>query len=360
MLGKSGKTSKTSKAEGSGGWGYTPPLGGWAQPPALGPVVIIIPEPAPTGQAQTKPKPVTPQIEEPGTIVDIAVANEDLSTLVAAIDAAGLVETIAGEGPFTVFAPTNEAFSALPEGTVDSLLLPENTKQLQDILKYHFVAASAPSSSLESGDVMTVNGDLVRVTVSDAGITVNDANVITADIMASNGVIHVIDKVLLPPPPKPKPVPSSGKPGLGKPVGKPSWSGGWMPPPSPPIPKPIECDEYDGSSNHWGGGYDPCKVKQLPTHSPTYETVDTYFPTFATPSPSTPSPSTSPSTAPSNQPSSTPSEFVELYSYKPTTLPPSESPTLLPTLNPTLEPTVSTESPTIQPTMQPTADEEDT
>jgi uncharacterized surface protein with fasciclin (FAS1) repeats/alpha-tubulin suppressor-like RCC1 family protein len=137
--------------------------------------------------------------EESGTIVDIAVANEDLSTLVAAIDAAGLVETIAGEGPFTVFAPTNEAFSALPEGTVDSLLLPENTEQLQDILKYHVVAESAPSSSLESGDIETLNGDSVTVTVSDAGITVNDANVITADIMASNGVIHVIDKVLLPP-----------------------------------------------------------------------------------------------------------------------------------------------------------------
>ena len=200
----------------------------------------------------------------PGTIVDIAVANEDLSTLVAAIDAAGLVETIAGEGPFTVFAPTNEAFDALPEGTVDTLLLPKNIEQLQTILKYHVIAMSAPSSSLVSGDVMTVNGYLVTIAVSDAGIMVNDANVITADIMASNGVIHVIDKVLLPPPPKPKPAPS-GKPGLGKPAGKPSWGSSWMPPPPPSIPKPIECDRYGGSSNHWGSSYDPCKVKQLPT-----------------------------------------------------------------------------------------------
>jgi uncharacterized surface protein with fasciclin (FAS1) repeats len=200
----------------------------------------------------------------PGTIVDIAVANQDLSALVAAVTAAALVETLSGPGPFTVFAPTNEAFAALPTEIVNSLLLPENIEQLQTILKYHVIATSAPSSSFVGGDVMTVNGDLVTIAVSDAGIMVNDANVITADIMASNGVIHVIDKVLLPPPPKPKPAPS-GKPGLGKPAGKPSWGSSWMPPPPPSIPKPIECDKYGGSSNHWGSSYDPCKVKQLPT-----------------------------------------------------------------------------------------------
>ena len=133
------------------------------------------------------------------TIVDLGIANPDFSTLVAAVTAAGLVETLAGEGPFTLFAPTNDAFGSLPEGTVDTLLLPENIDQLTDILKYHVVSGSVPSSSIESGDVETLNGDSITVDVSDAGIMVNDANVITADIMASNGVIHVIDKVLLPP-----------------------------------------------------------------------------------------------------------------------------------------------------------------
>ena len=102
----------------------------------------------------------------------------------------------------TVFiAPTDEAFAALPEGTVESLLLPENIEQLQDILKYHVVAAYALSSDLVSGEVETLKGDYsVTITVSDSRIIVNDANVISADIEASNGVIHVIDKVLLPPP----------------------------------------------------------------------------------------------------------------------------------------------------------------
>ena len=134
--------------------------------------------------------------EEPGTIVDVGIANPDFSNLVAA---AGLVETLSGEGPFTVFAPTNEAIAALPEGTVESLLLPENIEQLQDILKYHVVAGLAPSSSLESGDVETLNGESVTIEVSNSGITVNDATVTAADVMASNGVIHAINAVLLPP-----------------------------------------------------------------------------------------------------------------------------------------------------------------
>ncbi len=99
----------------------------------------------------------------------------------------------------SIAAPTNEAFAALPEGTVESLLLPENIEQLRDVLKYHVVAGLAPSSSLTSGAVNTLNGDSVTITVSDAAIIVNDAFVITADIMASNGIIHVIDTVLLPP-----------------------------------------------------------------------------------------------------------------------------------------------------------------
>ncbi|KAL3778099.1 hypothetical protein ACHAW5_004093 [Stephanodiscus triporus] len=95
-------------------------------------------------------------------------------------------------------ALTNEAFTALPEGTVESLLLPKKI-ELQDILKYHIVAGLYPSSDIQTGDIYTLNGDSVLITVSDLGILVNDAKIITADIMASNGVIHIIDKVLLPP-----------------------------------------------------------------------------------------------------------------------------------------------------------------
>jgi uncharacterized surface protein with fasciclin (FAS1) repeats len=138
-------------------------------------------------------------MEDPGTIIDLGIANPDFSTLVAAVTAAGLVETLSGEGPFTLFAPTNEAFAALPAEVTDPLLLPENVDQLVNILKYHLVAGSVLSSSLESGDVQTLSGDSVTIEVSDSGVTVNDATVTTADVIASNGVVHVIDKVLLPP-----------------------------------------------------------------------------------------------------------------------------------------------------------------
>jgi uncharacterized surface protein with fasciclin (FAS1) repeats len=155
--------------------------------------------PAPTEHPAPYPETeVYPEggMEEPGSWLN---ANPDFSTLVAAVTAAGLVETLSGEGPFTVFAPTNDAFGSLPEGTVDTLLLPENIDQLTDILKYHVVSGYFPSSSIESGvwTVETLNGDSITVDVSDAGIMVNDANVIRADIMASNGVIHVIDKLLM-------------------------------------------------------------------------------------------------------------------------------------------------------------------
>eukprot|EP00571_Detonula_confervacea_P012369 CAMPEP_0172302678 /NCGR_PEP_ID=MMETSP1058-20130122/4338_1 /TAXON_ID=83371 /ORGANISM="Detonula confervacea, Strain CCMP 353" /LENGTH=613 /DNA_ID=CAMNT_0013013237 /DNA_START=173 /DNA_END=2011 /DNA_ORIENTATION=+ len=133
------------------------------------------------------------------TIVDIASGNEDFSTLVEAVTAAGLGDALSGDGPMTVFAPTNEAFAALPAGTLDNLLLPENKDALAKILTYHIVAANAHSSSLASGDVKTLNGESVALGVSDAGVMVNGANVIRPDIIASNGIIHVIDKVLLPP-----------------------------------------------------------------------------------------------------------------------------------------------------------------
>jgi uncharacterized surface protein with fasciclin (FAS1) repeats len=133
-------------------------------------------------------------------IVDIASSNDDFSTLVAAVSAAGLVETLKGDGPFTVFAPTNAAFAALPAGTVESLLLPENKDQLVAILTYHVVPGAVTSDQLAGQrlDVATVNGAEVHID-GRKGVKVNRSRVTTADIIASNGVIHVIDRVLLPP-----------------------------------------------------------------------------------------------------------------------------------------------------------------
>jgi len=120
------------------------------------------------------------------------------TTLVAAVQAAGLVDTLTGEGPFTVFAPTDDAFAALPEGTVESLLLPENKDQLVAILTYHVVPGKVMSTDLSDGMMAaTVEGSDVTIDLSD-GVMVNGANVVTADIETSNGVIHVIDSVILP------------------------------------------------------------------------------------------------------------------------------------------------------------------
>jgi len=133
-----------------------------------------------------------------GTIVEIAASNPDFSTLVAAVDAAGLVETLNGPGPFTVFAPTNEAFAALPPGVLDALLLPENKDLLIQILTYHAVPGTVMAADVMAGDVATVEGQNITI-ATDGGVTVNGAAVVQTDIVASNGVIHVIDAVLLPP-----------------------------------------------------------------------------------------------------------------------------------------------------------------
>ena len=131
-------------------------------------------------------------------IVDTAVEAGSFTTLVAAVQAAGLVETLKGEGPFTVFAPTDEAFAALPEGTVENLLLPENKDQLVSILTYHVVPGKVMSGDLSDGMMATtVQGSDVTIDL-DNGVMVQDATVVTPDIEASNGVIHVIDKVILP------------------------------------------------------------------------------------------------------------------------------------------------------------------
>ena len=133
-----------------------------------------------------------------GTIVDVASNTEGFSTLVAAVGAAGLAETLSGEGPFTVFAPTDEAFAALPEGVLDALLLPENKDVLAKILTYHVVAGQVLAADVTDGDVPTVEGQTIALSTAD-GVTVNGAKVVQADVMADNGVIHVIDAVILPP-----------------------------------------------------------------------------------------------------------------------------------------------------------------
>ena len=132
-------------------------------------------------------------------IVDTAVAAGDFTTLVAAVQAAGLVDTLKDEGPFTVFAPTDAAFAALPARTVETLLKPENKDQLVSILTYHVVPGAVMSSDLTEGMMAaTVQGANVTFTL-DGGAKINDANITKADIAASNGVIHVIDKVIMPP-----------------------------------------------------------------------------------------------------------------------------------------------------------------
>jgi uncharacterized surface protein with fasciclin (FAS1) repeats len=133
-----------------------------------------------------------------GTIVDVAVSAGNFTTLVAAVTAADLVETLSGTGPFTVFAPTDEAFAALPAGVLDALLLPENKALLAQILTYHVVSGMVMAADITDGDVATVEGSNVML-VTTSGVKVNDANVVTADVAASNGVIHAIDAVILPP-----------------------------------------------------------------------------------------------------------------------------------------------------------------
>merc|ERR1719182_389849 len=136
------------------------------------------------------------------TIVDLAVATPDLSTLVTAVKAGGLVDTLSGAGPFTVFAPTNEAFARLPKGTLDYLLKPENKAKLVDILTYHVASGAVKSTDLKNDEkITTVEGKQVEARIYGGGkyVYINNARVTTADVAASNGVVHIIDHVLLPP-----------------------------------------------------------------------------------------------------------------------------------------------------------------
>jgi len=139
-------------------------------------------------QAQTKP----------GDIVAVASEAKNLTTLVTAVKAAGLVETLQGTGPFTVFAPTDAAFAKLPKDTLENLLKPENKEKLVAILTYHVVPGKVPAADVKSGEVKTVNGKKLDVKVTGGVVTVDGAKVLTTDIPASNGVIHLIDTVVMP------------------------------------------------------------------------------------------------------------------------------------------------------------------
>lgn len=132
-------------------------------------------------------------------LVEVAAGNENFKTLVAAVTAAGLVDALAGEGPFTVFAPVDTAFQALPEGTVETLVKPENKETLTGILTYHVVAGLVHASDLSDGQVVTtLNGQTLAVSIQDGVVKINNATVIIPDVEASNGVVHAIDMVLMP------------------------------------------------------------------------------------------------------------------------------------------------------------------
>jgi uncharacterized surface protein with fasciclin (FAS1) repeats len=131
-------------------------------------------------------------------IVDTAVESGSFNTLVAAVKAAGLVDALKGDGPFTVFAPSDEAFAKLPEGTVESLLLPENKSKLVAILTYHVVSGKILSSDVKTGRVETLQGSQLRVSKKKGALMVDQARIVATDVTASNGVIHVIDEVIMP------------------------------------------------------------------------------------------------------------------------------------------------------------------
>jgi uncharacterized surface protein with fasciclin (FAS1) repeats len=161
----------------------------------------------PSGGSMSNPSTTTPggSMSTPAkkaptgkTIVSVAAGNKNFTTLVKALKAADLVDTLSAEGPYTVFAPTNAAFAKLPKATLAKLLKPENQEQLKKVLTYHVVPGAVTSKQLKSGAVATVEGSNVTVKIKGKKVMINNANVILADVKASNGVIHAIDTVLMP------------------------------------------------------------------------------------------------------------------------------------------------------------------
>ena len=168
---------------------------------ACSPAATETPAAAAPATMAAEPAAAPPAVESKD-IVDTAIAAGSFKTLVAAVQAAGLEQTLRGAGPFTVFAPTDAAFAALPAGTVEDLLKPENKDKLVSILTYHVLAGKVMASEIagKTLEPATVQGATLKaVGAADGSVTINDAKVVTADIAASNGVIHVIDKVILPP-----------------------------------------------------------------------------------------------------------------------------------------------------------------
>jgi uncharacterized surface protein with fasciclin (FAS1) repeats len=156
-------------------------------------------KPAEDTTATKVEEPAPAPAEAPKDVVDVAIASADHTTLVSAVQAAGLVETLKGAGPFTVFAPTNAAFNALPAGTVEDLLKPEKKAELTSILTYHVVPGAIKAADLKDGQkVKTVQGAELTVSIKDGKVMIDGANVTAADLTASNGVIHVIDAVVTP------------------------------------------------------------------------------------------------------------------------------------------------------------------
>jgi uncharacterized surface protein with fasciclin (FAS1) repeats len=161
-------------------------------------------ESSPAQDAQTETSSPAPAEETDMTIAEIVGQENEFSTLLTAVEAAELGETLSGEGPYTVFAPTDEAFAALPEQTLNSLLQPRNQDELASILTYHVVPGEVKSADVTSGEAATANGEPFTISVDEGTVTItdgagNEATVTATDIEASNGVIHVIDSVLLPP-----------------------------------------------------------------------------------------------------------------------------------------------------------------
>jgi len=170
--------------------------------------------PMETPEVGEAPMPEEPMAEEPmvedptmaptgagETITDVAAADASLSTFNTALEAAGLSEALSQPGPYTVFAPSDEAFAALPPETLEQLLLPENQDQLQQLLAYHVVPAALTADQLQSGEVPNLAGESLSVEADPGAqlVTVNEANVTQPDIQASNGIVHVVDQVILPP-----------------------------------------------------------------------------------------------------------------------------------------------------------------
>jgi uncharacterized surface protein with fasciclin (FAS1) repeats len=148
---------------------------------------------------EVKQDTTAPPAPAPKDVVDVAIGSTDHTTLVAAVTAAGLVETLKGAGPFTIFAPTNAAFAALPAGTVDGLLKPESKAALTNILTYHVVAGAVKAADLKDGQkVKTLQGQELTVSIKDGKVKINRANVTAADLTGTNGVVHVVDAVLMP------------------------------------------------------------------------------------------------------------------------------------------------------------------